>query len=94
VTVLFFGYARQGAVVIPVVALLASLAAERWVLARVARPGGSRVPRFAIAVLLVGVGLEAARFFAKPGVSIDGRTAGATDPFPADDHRYRRIEVR
>jgi hypothetical protein len=94
VTVLFFGYARQGAVVVPVVALLTGLAVERWVLARAARPAGSRVPRFAIAVLLAGVGLEAARLFAKPAVSIDGRVAGATDPFPADDHRGRRIEVR
>jgi hypothetical protein len=91
VTVFFFGYARQGATVIPVVALLVALAAERRLLRRTTIP----VRRLAAGAALVGVlalGLEAARFLAGPTVVIDGRVAGASDPF-ADDLGHR-IDVR
>lgn len=92
-TVLFFGYVRQGALVIPVVAILAGLAAERWVPARPAPRGRGRVPRFATAVLLIGIAVEGARFFSRPAVRIDGLAIGEEDPFPPDDHRARRVEV-
>lgn len=91
VTVAFFGYARQGALAIPVLALLAALAVERWPISRAL----SRVPtaRFTIVLLLLGVGAEAARVASRPEVRIDGLPAGRVDPIPSDDHRARRIEV-
>jgi hypothetical protein len=90
VTVAFFGYARQGAVVIPVVALLAALALERWLPARLP----SRVStRLTVLLLLLGVGAEAARFLSRPVVRIDGLSVGEVDPFPPGDHQERRVEV-
>jgi hypothetical protein len=85
VTVLFFGYARTGATVIPIVALLLGLAGGRWL--------PSRAPRLVAATLLAGVALEAARFVAKPAVSIDGRAVVAADPFPPNDPVEHRIDV-
>lgn len=92
-TVLFFGYVRQGALVIPVVAVLAGLAAERWVPARLAPRDRGRVPRFAAAVLLIGIGVEGARFFSRPLVQVDGLSAGEIDPFPPDEHRAHSIAI-
>jgi len=90
VTVAFFGYVRQGAAAIPVVALLAALALDRWLFARLP----SRVPtRLTILLLLLGVGTEAARTVSRPVVRIDGLVAGEVDPIPPDEHRERRVEV-
>jgi hypothetical protein len=93
-TVLFFGYARQGATVIPVLALLLGLAAKRWVLARLPRPAEKRAGPFAAAILLLAVGVEGARLIAKPVVLIDGQVVGPTDSFATDVHRDQRVEVR
>ena len=93
VTALFFGYARHGATVVPVIALLAGLAAERWVFSRT-RPASSRTTaRAAAAVLAVCVAVEGARFHAKPEARVDGAPIGASLSTSADDHRSRRIEV-
>lgn len=94
VTVAFFGYARQGAAVIPVVALLVALAADRHLLAPLRR----RFPRLRPGLLAAGfaallVALEGARFLAAPVLNVDGRPILAGDPFPADDHADRRIAV-
>jgi hypothetical protein len=89
VTVTFFGYARQGAVVIPVVALLAALVLERWLFSRLP----SRVPTRLAILLLLGVGAEAARSVSRPVVRIDGLSVGEVDPFPPGEHRERRVEV-
>jgi dolichyl-phosphate-mannose-protein mannosyltransferase len=85
VTVAFFGYARQGATVIPVVAVLVGLALERWTPVRAAR--------LAVPVLLFGVTLEAARWIAKPAVSIDDRAIGAADSFGPTDPVLHRVDV-
>lgn len=85
VTVLFFGYARQGAAVVPVVAMLVGLAIERWTPARVAL--------LTIPFLAVGVTIEAARFVSRPVVTIDGERLGAIDPFPPDEHAEHRIQI-
>jgi hypothetical protein len=85
VTLLFFGYVRTGATAIPVIAILAGLAVERWLRARPSR--------LAVAVLAVGVAVEAARFVSRPVVSIDGGHVGATDRLPSDEHSEHRIEV-
>jgi hypothetical protein len=86
VTVAFFGYARQGATTIPIVAFLLALALERWTPARASR--------LVIPVLLLGVTLEAARFIAKPEVRTDGSVVGSRDLYPDDDHGAHRVEVR
>jgi hypothetical protein len=93
-TVLFFGYARQGATMTPVVALLAALAIERWVLPRVPRVGPPRAAVLASIVLATPVLLEAARWLRPPAVTIDGRAIGPVDPFPAREHRDQAVDVR
>jgi hypothetical protein len=85
VTVLFFGYARQGAIVIPVVALLVALAA-RPLLARVS------VRAFA-AIALVTIAADAVRVATRPALSIDHRPATTSDPDPSDVHRDQRVDV-
>jgi hypothetical protein len=99
VTLAFFGYARQGASAIPVVALLACLTVERLVSravsrrsreSRAARPHRWMVP--AAALLLVAV--EAGRWLSRPEVTLDGRGVGAGDPFPTHEHRDRGLEIR
>jgi hypothetical protein len=92
-TVLFFGYARLGATVVPVVALLAALAVERWVLPRLrVAPGRGALVAIVAAVVLVGA--EAARCWLGPRVRIDGREVSARDPVAADVYRDQRVEVR
>jgi len=85
VTVLFFGYARQGAIVIPIVALLVALAA-RPLLARVS------VRAFA-AIALVAIAADAVRVATRPALSIDHRPATTSDPDPSDVHRDQRVDV-
>lgn len=93
VTLLFFGYARQGATVIPVVLLLLAVAADRWVFTSTEK--FPRVARWGIGLcaLLIPVCVEAARFASRPVASIDGRSVAAGDPFPADRTTARRITV-
>lgn len=94
VTLLFFGYARQGATVIPVLALLFGLAAERWVFPRLRHPEEKGAARLAVVVLVLAVGVDAARLLARPNVILDGQAVGAVDRFPPDVHRDQRLEVR
>jgi hypothetical protein len=85
VTLLFFGYARQGAMAIPIVAILLALAVERVL--------HVRPSRLAFAVLAVGVTLEAARFVSKPQARLDGARIGRSDPHPPDEHDAHRLET-
>jgi hypothetical protein len=99
VTLAFFGYARQGASVIPVVALLACLAVERLISREVDRrsrkPGTARRHRWVVpAAALLLVAVETGRWLSRPEVTLDGRAVGAGDPFPTHEHRDRRLEVR
>ena len=93
VTLAFFGYARQGATVIPTVALLVCLAAAG------ALGKTRRVPqvrwqwRLAAGVALVLLAMEVGRFASGPEVTIDGHRIDAEAPFAAHDHRDRRVEV-
>jgi hypothetical protein len=90
VAIAFFGYARSGATVVPVVALLAVLAMRRWL--------PPLPPRRALAVaacagaLLVAV--ETWRWAARPQLALDGRTVDRSEPFGANDHAAHRLEVR
>jgi hypothetical protein len=93
VTVLFFGYARQGAACIPVLALLIALAIERGLVTPAAsrRPQAPRLAAF-LAVAL-GLGIELQRFLAPPVLRLDGAAITNTDPLPADDHAAHRLAV-
>ncbi len=83
VAVLFFGYARQGALILPALAMF------------VAIPLTGLMPRsrrgFGLA-LFVPVIFEFARFLAPPLIRIDGRSLDGPDPWPADQHHTQRIE--
>ncbi len=100
VTLAFFGYARQGATVIPVVALLVALAAESlWPGARRRTSAdsastGRRHLRAALIAAVLLVGIETARWLSDPDLLLDGREVGATDPFPPGDYADRRLEIR
>jgi hypothetical protein len=90
VTIAFFGYARQGAAVIPVVALLVAIAFER-----ATRPWPAARRRNALlAAAGVCLALEAVRFVAPPALTVDGRPVGRGDPFPMAEQEIRRIEAR
>lgn len=95
VTVAFFGYARQGALVAPVVLLLVALAAERWlVCGRLAKV--AKAPHLlGIVVLAAALVVEQARWSARPQVLIDGQAVTPrADPVPVDVHRDHRVDVR
>jgi hypothetical protein len=92
-TVLFFGYARMGATVVPVVALLGALALGRFLLPLLPRLK-ERGPLLAALLAAAVLSAEAARTWQRPRVRIDGLEVGARDPFPADVHRDQSIEVR
>ncbi|MCP3961398.1 MAG: glycosyltransferase family 39 protein [bacterium] len=95
VTVAFFGYARHGATVIPVLALLAALAAERWIpgVTGLLRERDGRWLRPCAAAMLLLVAVEGARWFDGPTVTLDGEAVSAADPFPVDEYRDRRLRV-
>lgn len=89
--VAFFGYARQGASTIPVVALLVVLGAG-------ALPIVSRVPArsWRSAALLAGlllVAIEGQRWASQPRLILDGREVAAQDPWPVDRHEPRSLRV-
>ena len=88
-TVAFFGYARHGATVIPVVVLLAALGVATL------RPGvfegRQRVKVGAIVVALVVV-VELFRWISPPTPRIDGRSIGPADPWPLELHEDRRLD--
>lgn len=95
ITVLFFGYARIGATVTPVVFLLGALAVDR--LAANSRPAAGRrilVTQGPLALGILLVLLEGLRCFSGPHVTIDGRAIDAGDPFAGPVQVDRRIEVR
>ena len=94
VVVAFFGYARHGATLIPVVALLTALAAK--VLGERLSPGWAsdrRALRIAVVVALLGLGVEGQRYFRPPTLILDGREIGDRDPLPAEDHLDRVLEL-
>jgi hypothetical protein len=99
-TVAFFGYAREGAVVIPVFALsLGLLARQGWShLAGVLHsPREVSLRRAGLAGLgllaAVLVTVEGLRWHSKPVFTLDGREVGAEDPFPGADHEERWLRA-
>ena len=85
----YFGYARLGATTIPVAALLAALALERWWPARTE----ARRRRAAGMALAMMVAIEAVRCLHHPGLVLDGDAAGAQDPVAAADHLDHQLRI-
>lgn len=86
VSVLFFGYARLGAVVIPVIALLIALAFQRRL---------ARIPANVLtAVLVVVLAADTVRVATRPTLFIDAHPAVTVDVDPPDLHRDQRVDVR
>jgi hypothetical protein len=77
VAVLFFGYARSGAMIIPVLALFAALAAVRIVPLSPRR--GMVV---AVVLLTLAGGAETVRFLHPPALFLNRRPVGPVDPWP------------
>ncbi len=83
VAIFFFGYARQGALILPALALFAALPATRSV------PRSARGLGLALAIPLL---LEASRYLSAPAIHIDGRPVEGPDPWPIDMHHNQRVE--
>lgn len=88
---LFFGYARFGAMVVPVVAVGVAAAIPASWLERMTGPPRARLAALTAGLLLVGV--EAARWVERPVIEVDGRAIGARDAHLSDLHTDRRIRV-
>jgi hypothetical protein len=103
VVAMFFGYARIGATVAPLVILLGALVADSLVADWKPGPrqtsrskGASRHGRLValgivLALILLG---EVVRAAIGPRIFIDNQEVQATDPFPGLVHRDREVEVR
>jgi len=97
-TVGFFGYAREGVVVIPVFALLVGLLAARglprWFPIRfTASPSVRNWLRASCILAVILVAIETGRWLSEPVVTLDGRQVGAAEPFPASEYRERQLRV-
>ncbi len=99
-TLAFFGYAREGAVVIPVFALLLGLLAARGLPGLTGFPtrtGARPVARrlvWASCLLALGlIAIEGARWVSEPVLTLDGREVDAGDPFPGMQYEERRLRV-
>lgn len=89
-TALFFGYARQGALVLPVVLVLVALALEPWF----SRTPGPRVAILLLVLLALATALEGVRFLSHPALSIGGRPIETVDPTPPDLFLDQLVEYR
>lgn len=88
-TVAFYGYARQGATLLPAFAVMIGFALEPlW---RGRERGAARA---GLAVLGLVVVVEIVRWFAPPTIYVDGRASGAVEPWPPLQYASRQIEVR
>lgn len=99
-TVGFYGYAREGVVLIPVYALLVALLVTRglpamtWFPMRFkAAPGAGRILWISYAVALALVAVEGYRWNSKPVLTLDGQPVGIAEPFPATEYRERQLQV-
>jgi hypothetical protein len=100
-TLAFFGYAREGAVVIPVFALLLGLLIARG-LPRFPRfrtristsPSVKRWLRMSCVLALILIAIEGFRWNSEPVVTLDGRELGAGDRFPGTEYEEGRLRVK
>jgi hypothetical protein len=100
-TLAFFGYAREGAVVIPVFAMLLGLLVTRGLpdLAgfpkRTSAYPAARRWVWASCLLALGlIAIEGARWVSEPVFILDGHEIGAGDPFPGMEYAERRLQIK
>ncbi len=92
---LFFGYARHGATLVPVVAALAAVALVELGRRLLPQPVAARRALVAAGIVAaLGLGIEVHRWLRPPEIAIDGRVVTGADPYPTAEHRDRRITVR
>jgi hypothetical protein len=91
-TLAFFGYARQGAQLIPVVAVLVALGLVRWAPPALKAARRPLIVLGTLAALVLGVELQ--RFASPPELALDGVTLTSVDPFAADLHRDQTLTLR
>jgi len=97
----FFGYAREGAVVLPVFALLAGLVLihglDQFSKIRgrdFASPNPMRWLQLSCFLAFILVATEAYRWNSIPVIFMDGQEVGIVEPFPQANYQTRKIEVR
>ena len=90
----FFGYARHGATLIPLVAALAALGvADIWRRAGVSPLEPRAALKVAAVIAVLGLGIEVHRYLRPPSLVIDERAIGRRDPHPLGDHVDRRVDL-
>ena len=96
----FYGYAREGVVLIPIFALLAGLLVIRglprysWFPLRLkTKPDATRILRISLMLAVVLVTIEGIRWYSKPVLTLDGQQLGVVEPFPAGQYRERYLQV-
>ena len=90
-TLAFYGYAREGAVLIPVFALLLALPVARGL--KRFSPAGRWLQLTAVLALIL-IAIEAYRWQSEPVVTLDGRDVAAGDPFPGMEYEERQLRVK
>jgi len=96
----FFGYAREGVVLIPVYALLVGLLVTRglsrytWFPIRFkTTPNAGNWLRVSFALALILIIVEGNRWISKPVLTLDGQQVGVVEPFQASEFRERQLRV-
>jgi hypothetical protein len=99
VVALFYGYARHGATVIPVLLLLICLAFQsmpglsRYRQALAGNRQRARTLLIVAALAIAVTGCELLRLVRQPTVQVDGQALGKYDSWPVDEHEDRMITV-
>lgn len=91
VVVVFFGYARQGALGIPVLALGIGAALAPWLEARW-RP--TTLTRLVIAIASVALALEVGRWATSPSIAVDGQVVTGSAGIADRDFQTRQLSYR
>ncbi len=94
ISALFFGYARQGALVVPAVALFLALAWEDRIWPRLGEIGRKRATHLGMLLIAWLFWSEGWRWLRPPEIRIDGREVMAVDPWPVALQENRRLEFR
>jgi hypothetical protein len=99
-TVGFYGYAREGVVLIPVYALLLALLVTRslpgygWIPIQLKPiPNARKILRLSMIIAFALVAIEGKRWFSNPVLSLDGQQLDVVEPFPAGEYRERELSV-
>jgi hypothetical protein len=88
VSAAFFGYARQGAMALPAVAVVWGIGLAPWC----ADPRRARIAfRLGIAAALLVLGVELVRFAFPPVLRVDSAPAGRVEPWPPLQFEERRV---